>query len=41
MDSATDNTTVTCLSHKAKYKKVPCGEQLKAWLELQFESPRV
>lgn len=36
MDSATDNTTVTCLSHKAKYKKVPCGEQLKAWLELQF-----
>ncbi len=36
MAAATDNTTVTCLSHKAKYKKVSCGEQLKHWLELQF-----
>ncbi|BEM74022.1 hypothetical protein SME36J_34450 [Serratia marcescens] len=36
MAAATDNTTVTCLSHKAKYKEVPCGEQLKHWLELQF-----
>lgn len=32
----TDNTTVTCLSHKMKYKEVPCGKQLKHWLELQF-----
>jgi len=31
-----DNTTVTCLSHKIKYKEVACGQQRKHWLELQF-----
>jgi hypothetical protein len=36
MTDTTDNTTVTCLSHKMKYKKVSCGEQQKHWLELQF-----
>lgn len=36
MADETDNTTVTCLSHKMKYKEVPCGRQLKHWLELQF-----
>ncbi|BEM74017.1 hypothetical protein SME36J_51890 (plasmid) [Serratia marcescens] len=36
MADKTDNTTVTCLSHKAKYKEVFCGEQLMHWLELQF-----
>ena len=29
MADETDNTTVTCLSHKMKYKEVPCGRQLK------------
>jgi len=33
---ATDNTTVTCLSHKMKYKEVACGKQRMHWLELQF-----
>jgi type VI secretion system protein VasL len=33
---ATDNTTVTCLSHKMKYKEVACGKQRMYWLELQF-----
>lgn len=32
----TDNTTVTCLSHKMKYKEVACGKQRMHWLELQF-----
>jgi type VI secretion system protein VasL len=36
MMDTTDNTTVTCLSHKMKYKEVACGKQLKHWLELQF-----
>lgn len=36
MTDTTDNTTVTCLSHKMKYKEVACGKQLKHWLELQF-----
>lgn len=36
MADETDNTTVTCLSHKMKYKEVTCGKQLKYWLELQF-----
>ncbi len=36
MTNETDNTTVTCLSHKMKYKEVLCGKQLKHWLELQF-----
>lgn len=36
MTAAADNTTVTCLSHKMKYKEVACGKQLKHWLELQF-----
>lgn len=36
MTDTTDNTTVTCLSHKMKYKDVACGKQLKHWLELQF-----
>ncbi|WP_343648206.1 lipase family protein [Enterobacter sp.] len=36
MTAAADNTTVTCLSHKMKYKEVACGKQLKYWLELQF-----
>lgn len=31
-----DNTTVTCLSHKMKYKEVACGKQRMHWLELQF-----
>lgn len=33
---ATDNTTVTCLSHKMKYKEVACGKQRMHWLELLF-----
>lgn len=33
---ATDNTTVTSLSHKMKYKEVACGKQRMHWLELQF-----
>lgn len=36
MGAETDNTTVTCLSHKMKYKKVACGKQRLHWLELQF-----
>ncbi|WNT36860.1 MULTISPECIES: lipase family protein [Enterobacter] len=36
MTDAKDNTTVTCLSHKMKYKKVACGKQQLHWLELQF-----
>jgi hypothetical protein len=28
--------TMTCLSHKMKYKEVACSKQLKHWLELQF-----
>ncbi|WP_455426408.1 hypothetical protein [Dryocola sp. LX212] len=36
MTAAADNTTVTSLSHKMKYKEVACGKQLKHWLELQF-----
>jgi hypothetical protein len=36
MTAEADNTTVACLSHKMKYKDVPCGKQLKHWLEQQF-----
>jgi len=36
MDAAKDNTTVTCLSHKMKYKEVTCAKQPKHWLEMQF-----
>jgi type VI secretion system protein VasL len=36
MMDAKDNTTVTCLSHKMKYKEVACGKQRMHWLELQF-----
>ncbi|WP_262749801.1 lipase family protein [Enterobacter quasiroggenkampii] len=36
MTDAKDNTTVTCLSHKMKYKEVACGKQRMHWLELQF-----
>ncbi|MTH45963.1 lipase family protein, partial [Intestinirhabdus alba] len=36
MTDAKDNTTVTCLSHKMKYKEVACGKQRMRWLELQF-----
>lgn len=36
MGAVTDNTTVICLSHKMKYKKVACGKQRLHWLELQF-----
>jgi hypothetical protein len=36
MTDAKDNTTVTCLSHKMRYKEVACGKQRMRWLELQF-----
>lgn len=36
MTDATDNTMVTCLTHKMENKVVRCGKQLKHWLELHF-----